>query len=153
MLDDSELEWSFMGGTGLFLQGVDIVPKDIDVLTTKEGVLLTDNLLSNHRIAAPEYRITEKETETTKVRLRAFFGTYEMRDIQVDVVAELTYWREGRWRNLFNLSDAIKDELCGYKLSFFPLELELRRSRETGRIRRAELIEQTLSQESRHETG
>lgn len=49
-LDDKNIKWLLCASCGLALQGVDIQPNDIDILTDKTGILQIDQILCKYKV-------------------------------------------------------------------------------------------------------
>lgn len=88
-IGEEDIRWVIVASTSLALQGVDIEPKDIDILTDKEGAFQINILL--------------KEYETKPVSFgrfdpfRSYFGKFEINGIGVEVMGDLETRINDRW--------------------------------------------------------
>jgi hypothetical protein len=48
LLEGKKIKWAIVGSTSLALKGIEIEPKDIDILTTKEGAYKISSLLKEY---------------------------------------------------------------------------------------------------------
>jgi len=60
VLKDTGINWTLGGSTSLLLQGVDVAPRDIDIVTDKQGAISIGELLKKYEIKKVEYVETEK---------------------------------------------------------------------------------------------
>lgn len=95
-LKSVDISWTIVGSVSLALQGVDINPNDVDILTDKHGAFQIGALL--------------KEFEVKPVSLRtdlfeSFYGLYEIQGTKVEVIGDLKVELDGVW---ISLSDRLK---------------------------------------------
>ncbi len=88
----NDIKWVLVGSTSLILQGVDIKPGDIDILTNKEGALKSNKIFK-------EYLIEEVKWSETEL-FKSYFGKFKMNNIQVEIMGNLEE-RQGKiWKSL-----------------------------------------------------
>jgi len=91
-LKGKNVSWVLIGSTSLALQGVDIKPKDVDILTSKGGAFEIGELL--------------KEYEVEPVRLKkselfeSFFGEFNVNGIEVEVMGDMKEKVCDKWVSL-----------------------------------------------------
>lgn len=95
-LKRANINWTVVGSVSLALQGIDIEPNDIDILTDEHGAFQIGLLL--------------KEYEVKPVRFRAdifesFYGLYDIQGTKVEIIGDLRVKIDGI---LVSLSDKIK---------------------------------------------
>ena len=99
-LSNTDIKWVVIGSLSLALQGVDVEPHDIDILTDKEGIYAINTLLKEYEVEGVTYEQSE------------FFCSYRSRyrigNINIEVIAELEEKHNGKW---VSLSDRLEDQI------------------------------------------
>jgi len=72
--------WLVVGSTNLAMQGVDVAPKDIDILTDKEGAYAIGEFLLDFVVLPVEFRENE--------RFKSYFGRFVVNDVEVEVMGD-----------------------------------------------------------------
>lgn len=126
--------WAVIGSTNLALQGVDIVPRDMDIISTMD-------VLPKIKSIFPEYEVAEMEE-----RVSATSGSYwrvvmHINDIEIEVLGEK---ENGIYADRLLAGQKIDIALDGVNISCLALESELQAYRDTGRQNRVDLIENFL---------
>lgn len=132
--------WILTGSTSLFLQGVNVEAKDIDILTDRSNAIIIDGKLQKYCTYKMNYSSTEK--------IRSYFGKYIINCIQIEVMGDLQHCLEsGKWSELTDVNSKRKyikfDEL---QIPVLSLEDELEGYKKMGRFVKAKLIEDTLNE-------
>jgi len=70
-LSTHKIKWVLVGSLSLALQGVRIDPKDIDILTDKEGALKLNKIWEKYKIKNVEFGETD--------RFRSYFGKFKIK--------------------------------------------------------------------------
>lgn len=78
---DEEIRWVLIGTTSLALQGLDIVIRDIDILTDRAGAFMIGELLR-------EYEVKPVEFGRSGI-FESYYGVFEIEDCIVEVMGEL----------------------------------------------------------------
>jgi hypothetical protein len=81
--------WAVDGSMALALQGVDLEPGDIDILTDREGAYKIQELLTKYAIRPVSYGETNK--------YRSHFGIFSIDGVKIDVMGDMSTYRNGRW--------------------------------------------------------
>jgi predicted nucleotidyltransferase len=81
-LKDKKIKWALIGSTNLALQGIKIRPKDIDILTDKNGALEINRLLK-------EYELKPVRLSHFKLFGSQYFGEFKIEDIKIEVIGRL----------------------------------------------------------------
>lgn len=126
--------WAVIGSTNLALQGVDIVPRDMDIISTMDALPKIKSIF-------PEYEVAE-----TEERKSATSGSYwrvamHINDIEIEVLGEK---ENGIYADRLLAGHKIDVALDGVNISCLALESELQAYRDTGRQNRVDLIEKFL---------
>jgi hypothetical protein len=132
-----EENWAFTGSLNHYLQGIDILPNDIDIITTQQGVLCMSNCLVEFCIEKPQY----KESKN----LRSYFGVFKINDKRIEVMAELENKIEELWIKHSDWeNNIIWVQLENIKIPCLKLEYELNIYQRLGLMERSILIEKQI---------
>ena len=103
----SNIKWAVDGSTSLALQGINVTPHDIDILTDREGVIRIQESLKNYNVVPISHSSNEKYD--------SYFGTFKVKGIKVEVMGDLRVFRSGKWSTLQNPStvDIVNTNLEG----------------------------------------
>ncbi len=91
-LKGKNIDWVLVGSTSLALQGVEIQPKDIDLLTDEEGAYRIGELLREYEIEPVKFRESRL--------FKSFFGEYKILGVEVEVMGNLEERLRDRWLSL-----------------------------------------------------
>lgn len=123
------VDYAFIGSANLYIQGLDVSPRDIDIFTTVDGIHEIDRLLS-------EYRTKDIYFDETEGR-NSFRSFYSMDGVEIEVL--------GNRNNLYRTIDSLKHKkLIATKGVYLPcvsLEDELETYTKMGRTDTVLLIE------------
>ncbi|MDI6655315.1 MAG: DUF6036 family nucleotidyltransferase, partial [Candidatus Hydrothermarchaeota archaeon] len=86
-LKDQKIKWVLVGSASLALQRVKIKPKDIDILTNREGAYEINKLLK-------EYEIKPIKFGKSSV-FQSYLGEFRVNNIKVEVMGNLKEKIEG----------------------------------------------------------
>ncbi|MHA1912446.1 MAG: tetratricopeptide repeat protein [Candidatus Kariarchaeaceae archaeon] len=133
-----EIDWLLVGSLNLFLQGLPVEPKDIDISTDKDGAYAFGKILKEYELSAISF--------SSKEKIRSYFGTYEINGVKIDIMGDLeTKDEEGNWSNEgLSINERVKiiheegdmslplatldDELFGYQKIERPEKVDLIRA-------------------------
>jgi len=87
-----KIRWVLVGSLSLALQDVKIKPKDIDILTDKEGALKSNEIFKKHIKKAIVWRQTE--------RYDSFFGKFQINGVVVEIMGDLNVKERNKWIEL-----------------------------------------------------
>ncbi|MHA2380725.1 MAG: nucleotidyltransferase domain-containing protein [Candidatus Thorarchaeota archaeon] len=76
-----EIRWVVAGSTSLALQGVEVEPHDIDILTNRDGAFQIGELLSEFEVEPVSFGQSEL--------FKSYLGRFEMSGVRVEVMGEL----------------------------------------------------------------
>ena len=117
-IKDLELDWVLVGSTNLVVQGIDIIAKDIDIITTANDAKIFYRLFEEFGIQEVSYSSTDK--------YRSHFGKLMIEDVLVEIMAELEYkTAEKVWMKSTSLRDKIEVRFGEYLVPVIPLESEV----------------------------
>ena len=132
---DKGIRWVLVGSTSLALQGVDIEPSDIDILTDRDGAYRIESLLMRYQNSPVQYGEVEQ--------YRSHFGSFLIANFQVEVMGDLEERSVGgEWFSLTPRLDSPKIVECeGMHLPVSPLEDHLESYQRSNRPKDQEKIE------------
>jgi len=93
-LKKRKIKWVLVGSASLALQGVKIKPKDIDILTDKEGAFKFNQIFKKFEIKPVQFG-------KTKV-FQSFLGRFKIKGVKVEVMGDLKEKRGRKWVSLSN---------------------------------------------------
>ena len=120
------------GSLALYIQGIDVDVKDIDILTTKEGVM-------KYYDKFREYSTIQTDLELDHVEL-------VISGIEIDIIGDVQFHiNKGNYLDMSILEEKIKIiEFKGLKIPVFELEEEFKVYQRLGREDKVKLIEEFL---------
>jgi len=86
------IKWILIGSSSLALNGVDVLPNDIDILTDKKGALKSNKIFE-------EFMIKKVEWSETKV-YKSYFGKFIINNSRVEIMGDLWVNNQGKWKSL-----------------------------------------------------
>ena len=92
----SNIKWAIDGSTSLALQGIDVTPHDIDILTDHEGAIKIQESLKKYNVVPISHSSNEKYD--------SYFGIFKVKGIKVEIMGDLRVFRSGKWSKLRNPS-------------------------------------------------
>ncbi len=87
-----DIPWVLGGSSSLYLQGIDVKPRDIDIITTKENAFKINEILKEFEINPVEFSETEK--------IRSYRGTFKIQDKEIDILGDFSEKINNNWINL-----------------------------------------------------
>jgi len=91
-LGNNDIRWVLVGSMSLALQGVKVVPGDIDILTDKNGAYKINALLKDFEVKSVKYRRTDN--------VQSYLGEFKVNNIKIEVMAEYQEKVNGQWQTL-----------------------------------------------------
>jgi predicted nucleotidyltransferase len=142
-LSGQDIRWALIGSTGLALQGVNIQPEDIDILTDKKGAFSINELLQEYQVSPVAFSRSEL--------FESYFGVFKINDVKIEIMGDLREHIDDQWISVSERLDSAKIiEIEGIRISVSPLEEQLiayeTLGREKDRIR-IKKIRETLENE------
>lgn len=81
LLKYQNITWSLTGSVSHCIQGVNISPRDLDIITTKSGGKIINLILEKY--------IKQKISYIESDKIRSYFGTMMINSVRVEVFAEI----------------------------------------------------------------
>jgi hypothetical protein len=136
-LGRSDVRWVLAGSLSLALQGIEIEPNDIDILTDQLGALKINSISKKYEIKKVKYYETEKAV--------SFFGVFEIEDVKVEVMGDYKEKQGSRWVNFSKRLENPKIiEVDGIKIHVSSMKDQLRSYRRSKRPQDVEKVKKIL---------
>jgi predicted nucleotidyltransferase len=92
MIQGHGIKWVVVGTVSLALQGVDIQPKDIDIISTKEDTFRISEILKEFEIKPVEFGRT--------LLFESYMGVYAIEGVKVEVMGDFREKIDNKWVSL-----------------------------------------------------
>jgi len=136
-LENEEINWVLGGSVNLALQGVDVSPRDIDIVTDKQGAFKIGELLKDYEI--------KKVGLTRSEKFSSYLGKFRIKGLEVEVIGSLrTKTSKGKWAKSFKPKHKVTLKLKEMKIPASPLEVELKAYEILGRTETLQKIREAL---------
>lgn len=93
---NQDINWAVFGSFRLKLEGIKIMPSDIDILTTKQGAYQIAKLFHKYLISPPKFSKQEN--------IKSIFFQLKINDIIYDIVGDLQNKIRTEWKSIPSLS-------------------------------------------------
>lgn len=128
------IKYVLSGSTSLKLQGVDVIPRDIDIFTDKEGVDYFYSILLNYIIIKPEILDTDIAT--------SYYSKYIIDGVEIEIISDI----KNKKNNLIDKYNYIVyKEYKNVNIPVMSLEKELESYKRLNRKEKVEKIEDVLN--------
>lgn len=94
LLRNQKISWVLVGSTSLVLQGVNVSPKDIDILTDKKGALLINQLFKKFEVKPVKFSRSEM--------FESYFGEFNITNVKIEVMGNLKSKYGKKWVSQLN---------------------------------------------------
>ena len=91
---DYGIYWVIVGSVSLALQGLDLKPNDIDILTNKKDALKMNKLLEDYVMQPVKWSKNEE--------FDSYFGKFLINNVKVEIMGDLKIKMGGEWISLKN---------------------------------------------------
>jgi len=91
---DYGIYWVIVGSVSLALQGLDLKPNDIDILTNKKDALKMNKLLEDYVMQPVKWSKNEE--------FDSYFGKFLINSVKVEIMGDLKIKMGGEWISLKN---------------------------------------------------
>ena len=136
-LNKKDILWALTGSTSFIIQGMQLIPHDIDIQTDEAGAYAINELLKVYEMKPVTFSSTDK--------IRSHIGYFEINDISVEVMGDIQKKYNNAWEDIVDLHPII--ELIIYKDMILPvlnLFYESIAYKKMGRFERASEIDSFL---------
>jgi hypothetical protein len=99
-LKEENIRWTIMGTVSLALQGIDVTPDDIDILTDEDGAFRIGSILEEYEVKPIRFGRTDL--------FESFYGIYHIGETKVEVMGNLRIRLADMWTSL---SDRLKSPI------------------------------------------
>ena len=137
-LEGKQIDWAVYGSANLALQGLDLIPNDIDIITDKQGAFLFDEVFDDFVVKKAEYFENEE--------YKAFKASYHIEGVRVDVIGDLHQKNPAGdlWTETQGFKARMYFMLDGYELPVITLEQEFFAYNKLGKKEKAVMIKKQL---------
>ena len=134
---EAKITWVLIGSANLALQGVDVICKDLDILTTKKGSYKINEVLKKYEIEPV------KSSENDK--FKSYYGVFKIDGIEIEIMGELRDKHLGDlWSERRGFFERIYIKLEEIKIPVINLEREFKAYTKMGRKEKADKIKEVL---------
>ncbi len=139
-LSHENIKWILVGSAGLCLQGVDIRPNDLDILTDKDGAYEIGRLFREFEIQPVKYSESEE--------FASHIGKFNIENISVEVMGDLKIKHNSKWKNDFVRcsKNMFFIDYEGFRIPVSSLKIQVENYKFLGRWTKAKKIEELLKQ-------
>lgn len=128
----ADISWVLAGSLSLALQGVSVEPRDIDILTDRQGAFKINAMLKKYEVKKVEYSQTDKTA--------SFLGIFRIDGVKVEVMGDYKEREGDRWTSLSHrLRKQRTVEIDGITILVSPLKDQLtsyKRSKDTEKVQK-----------------
>ena len=89
-----DIKWAVDGSLSLALQGYEVTPEDIDIITDAEGAYLIERTFKDKVVEKVKFGRTEK--------YESHFGIIEIEGVRIDLMGNLRVFRGKEWTSVQN---------------------------------------------------
>lgn len=143
-LAGANITWAITASANIMLQGLDVTPNDIDVLTDSDGAYHIEELFSEHvtrPVQPPEAATKDDEG------MRSQYGVLSIDGIDIELMGGVEHSVGGEWISIDNASEHRTIERDGRNIPVMSLDHELASYRHLGREKRVAQIETYLDED------
>ncbi|MDR1705161.1 MAG: hypothetical protein LBS19_10840 [Clostridiales bacterium] len=136
---NEDMTWALTGSTAFCIQGMLLVPDDIDIQTDHAGAYRINELLK------PYVKQPVSFSTSTSKHIRSHFGRFEIDGVLVEVMGDIQKKLYNGWEKVTDLKPIIHFiNYKGMKLPVLSLSYESAAYRKMGRVERAEEIDRFI---------
>ena len=138
-LDGSRVRWALSGTAALSAHGIDVACRDLDLVTTVDGVNATMHLLAEFAVGSVG--------STTRGNIRAYLGVLRIHGCDVDVLGDVqNELPDGQWTPVIDVTpQLVAVAALSRAVPVLPLEQLLAAYESMGRAETAALISEALA--------
>ena len=133
-LKGKKINWCLIGSTNLALQGVNVNPHDIDILTDKKGAYQIGKYLKEYEIEPTHWRESKN--------LASHYGKFEINNTEIEVIGELQ--KKGIYTHPHKKMKKVLIKIDDFKIPCADLNFEYSAYLNLGRKEKAKLIKQKM---------
>ena len=138
-LKNKEINWAIFGSTNLLLQGINVEPNDIDILTDNKGAYEIEKLLIEYS--------TKKVKYSSDGKVTSHFGALGISGVKAEIVGDYTSNKD--MQLILDVKDKIMVNFEDIQIPCLPLEKELiaykKENKNVNRLKKVKLIENCLN--------
>ncbi len=139
---EAGIKWMVIGSTSLAFHNIDIIPKDVDILTDKEGALKSNTVLKKFMVKKVKWKKGN--------HYKSYFGEFKMHLLKVEIMGELSVKTKDGWKSLMHrLNEPVYGFIDGIPIPITKLEDQLKICKNSIAQKdqeRAELIQNKINE-------
>jgi hypothetical protein len=137
-----DIDWAVTASANLMLQGLDVTPGDIDVVTDADGTYRIEELFSEYVVRPVQPPETAVDNEKG---IRSHYGAISIDGVEVELMGTLEHRIDGEWVPIDDVAEnRTFVERDGRNIPVMPLDHELASYHSFGDEERITLLEAHL---------
>jgi len=136
-LKNSDIKWAIFGSANLLLQGLQIKPNDIDILTDEQGAYKIENIFSKYSV--------KKVSFSSNGKVQSHYGAFDIDGVKVEIIGD--FRSSVDLKPIAELKNCTNLMLGDIKLPCLTLEDELISYTRLGRPEKVKLIKEWMEKE------
>lgn len=133
-LQPEQINWALTSSLSFALQGVPVIPHDIDLQTDASGAYAIERIFAEDMVKPVAFSATET--------IRSHFGRFKIGAITIEIMGDIQKRNpDGTWEDPVNLEQHRRSiEIEGMAIPVLALEYEYQAYLKLGRYERAQLL-------------
>ncbi len=136
LMSENKIKWALIGSTNMQLQGIDIVPNDLDIVIQLKDLEKMREIFSEYNVSAVKELKPLSHIDTRKLEF-----TFEIDNLLIQVIGEI---EKGLYINKLLSNRFKKIKIDDIEIPCFALEAEAQTYAEINRKHKAHLIQEYL---------
>jgi len=136
---DNNINWAIFGSLNLALQGVDVTPHDIDIITDYSGFKKIEAILANYISVPSKYK--------EKLLFKSYYLILNINGIEFEIIAEIEERISGKWQKSNRLKNKTFVNYNNLTIPYMELNAELIMYKAMGRDDKVKLIKEKLKRQ------
>lgn len=142
IFNKNEIDYVFVGSSGLAIRGMDFTPADIDIFIDEKEVSKINELLGEYVVMDLHFR---DEINSKGERIRNIKGVFKIENCEVEIFTNSDIFIENKWKPVRTVKPKkVKVKFEGVEIWLNDLEFEYEAYKNLGRSEKAEKIKQFM---------
>jgi len=139
-IQDKNLRWVLGGSMALAIQGVDVKVNDINIFTDTDSADKISEILKEYAMEPMHFQ--------SNSQFRAYYGLFEIKGVQVELIANLEYMYDNIWIRKENQETLMFINFANMTLPLLDLKEEYEAYKRMGRTEKANKILEALKKKA-----